>query len=192
MAFYVPQDGDSPYQAIYLRTLAGADVNRLAMMVSSTLDGSSPEILTSHVESLEALLDPQVRSWRTGAVLLSLFGALAVSLAMVGLYAVLAFDVAGRTREMGIRSALGAGRGRLLWSVITKGAAMTGVGLSLGLAGAFVGAPYVGDLLFDVPPRDPLVFAGVSLCLMGVAVAGALLPGVQAMRASPAAALRAE
>lgn len=192
MAFYLRQDGDSPYQVIYVRTLAGADVDQVAGMVSSALDRSSPEILTSHVESLAALLDPQVRSWRTGAVLLSLFGALAVSLAVVGLYAVLAFDVAGRTREIGIRSALGAGRARLLWSVITKGAAMTGVGLSVGLTGAFLGAPYVRELLFDVSPRDPLVFVGVSVCLMGVPVAGALLPGVRAMRTSPAGALRAE
>lgn len=122
----------------------------------------------------------------------SIFGGLALVLAAIGLYAVLAFDVAQRTRELGVRSALGATRERLLSSVLAQGARLGGFGLVLGLGVAWVVTPRVAELLFEVSPRDPLVLIGVALALTGVSFAASLVPGLRATHIQPTEALAAE
>ncbi len=160
--------------------------------MSLVLRSFSPQIRNARVQTLEELLDPQVRNWRIGAVLFSLFGLLAMSLAAIGLYAVLAFDVSQRRRELAIRSALGAGKGRLLRGVLLRGGQLTWFGLVLGLGVAYIGAPYARELLFEVSPRDPGVLAGVTLLLVAMTVMGSLLPGVGATRVNPTVALKSE
>jgi ABC-type antimicrobial peptide transport system permease subunit len=144
------------------------------------------------VETLEQLLSPETRQWKAGATLFTLFGLLALSLATVGLYAVLAFDIVQRTRELGVRRVLGAGKARLLAGVAIECARLSGVGLALGLAVAYATSPLLNDLLFEVSPRDPGVFVGVALLLTAAATAGVLLPGFRATNVDATVALKAE
>ena len=122
----------------------------------------------------------------------TLFGLLALCLAAIGLYSVLAFDVAQRTRELGIRGALGATKSRLLRSVVYQGAGFGLLGVGLGLGAAYFAAPYASDLLFEVSPRDPAVFAVVAVSLIAVSAAASLIPGLRATHVDPVEALRAE
>jgi ABC-type antimicrobial peptide transport system permease subunit len=105
---------------------------------------------------------------------------------------VLAFDVAQSTREIGIRTALGAERGRLLASVLLRGVRLVVVGVAAGLAIAWAAAPYLADLLFQVSPRDPVVLAAATASLLAVALAASLLPGLRATRVDAMQALRQE
>ena len=122
----------------------------------------------------------------------TLFGLLALCLAAIGLYSVLAFDVAQRTRELGIRGALGATKSRLLRSVVYQGAGFGLLGVGLGLGAAYFAAPYASDLLFEVSPRDPAVFAVVAVSLIAVSAAASLIPALRATHVDPVEALRAE
>ena len=115
-----------------------------------------------------------------------------MSLAAIGLYAVLAFDVSQHGRELAIRSALGAAKSRLLGGVLLRGGQLTGFGLVFGLGVSYIGAPYARELLFEVSPRDPGVLTGVALLLVAMTVMGSLLPGVRATRVNPTVALKSE
>jgi ABC-type antimicrobial peptide transport system permease subunit len=117
---------------------------------------------------------------------------LALFVAGIGLYSVLAFSVAQRTFELGIRSALGATRERLVSLVLRHAFRLVGAGILLGLLAAFLAAPRVASMLYGVPARDPATFAGVVVVLVAVALAAALLPARRATRVDPSIALRSE
>jgi predicted permease len=137
-------------------------------------------------------IDPQYRSWRLGALLFTSFGALALLVAAVGLYGLLAFGVAQRTREIGIRAALGARRERIVRLVVSRSLRLVAGGLLLGLAIAALAAPRLQELLYETAARDAAVFAGVALTLLVVAVLGAVVPAWRAVRIQPQEALRVE
>jgi ABC-type antimicrobial peptide transport system permease subunit len=122
----------------------------------------------------------------------SLFGALALLVASVGLYSVLAFNVARRVRELGVRSAMGASRGRLLGMVLGDATRLLGFGVALGLVLAAAAAGKLGPLLFDTSPRDPVILAGVALLLLLVGILASALPAWRASRVDPMEALRTE
>lgn len=138
------------------------------------------------------LIDPQIRSWRLGATMFTVFGALALLVAAIGLYSVIGFDVAQRTREIGLRAALGADRRRILTMIVRRGVLMAGTGAALGLLAAVMLAPRLGDLLFDTSPRDPVILGAVGLVLVIVACLASGIPGLRATRIDPNDALRAE
>lgn len=192
MAYYepVPADHGSLYQALYVRAEEDADL--VIGDVSLLLRSFSPEVRNADVQTVAGMLDSQTRQWRVGAVLFSLFGFLAMSLAAIGLYAVLAFDVARHRREIGIRASLGAGKGRLMRDVLLRGARLTIFGIGAGMAFWYLIAPHMQQLLFEVSPRDPSVLGGVVVLLGLVATAGSLLPGLRATRVDPVIALRCE
>jgi ABC-type lipoprotein release transport system permease subunit len=154
---------------IYVRSRGPASDAESA--VTASLRAMPPQVRWVRVQTLQERLDPQARSWTLGATMFSVFGLLALALAAVGLYSVLAFDVAQRTRELGIRSALGAERARLLRSVLYQGGRLAILGVAVGLAVAYVAAPRVQDLLFQVSPRDPGVLGAVALTLLAVGLA---------------------
>jgi ABC-type antimicrobial peptide transport system permease subunit len=132
---------------------------------------------------------------RLFAKLLGLFGLLAQALAAVGLYGVLAWSVAQRTREIGIRMALGAGRGDVLRMVLRQGMTLTLIGVVLGLAGAYVLTKYLVSLtrmLYGVRPFDPLTFGLIALLLTLVAFCACYIPARRATRVDPLVALRYE
>jgi hypothetical protein len=191
MAYYLPgPQAGRAYNMVYVR--ASASLDDLLPRIATALRALAPEVRYVRAQALWDYLDPQARSWTLGATLFTVFGLLALVVAAIGLYSVLAFDVAQRTREIGIRTALGARKRRLLRSVITQGAGLAAVGVALGLGTAYLAAPYIQDLLFETSPRDPTVFATVSLILLGVSVAASLAPAVRTTRVDPVTALRAD
>ena len=188
LTYYRPQRNG--YRGLYVR--AEADARSIIDEVTTLLRSYSPEIRYARVRTLEEMLDSKARAWTLGATMFTLFGLLALCLAAIGLYSVLAFDVAQRTRELGIRGALGATKSRLLRSVLYQGAGLGLLGVGVGLAVAYFAAPYANDFFFGVSPRDPSVFAVVAAGLIAVSVAASLLPGLRATHVDPMDALRAE
>ncbi|HUE88307.1 MAG TPA: FtsX-like permease family protein, partial [Vicinamibacterales bacterium] len=139
---------------------------------------------------LDDVISPQLRAWRLGAGLFSAFGVLALVVAAVGLYSVIAFDVEGRRREMGVRTALGASTSSILGLVVRDGLRLSAGGLVLGLALAFLLAPLVSGLLYGTGPLDVGVFTGVTLVLVGAAIIASAIPALRAAHVDPSEALR--
>jgi putative ABC transport system permease protein len=129
---------------------------------------------------------------RIPSVLLGVFGAVALILAGIGIYGVISYSVAQRTREIGIRVALGASERSLLRLVLDRGALLTGIGLTIGLAAAFGLTRLMASLLFGVGARDPMTMAGVAIVLASVALLASDVPARRAMIVDPIVALRYE
>jgi hypothetical protein len=141
-------------------------------------------------------LEEHIRLWDTGNVimakLLSTFGAMALFLALVGVYGVMAYTVTQRERELGIRRVLGAGRREISWLVLGHGLRLAGLGVVIGLLIALGVTRTLSIFLLGVSPFDPAVFAGVTLSLVGAAIAASVLPAKRATGVDPGVALRAE
>ena len=116
----------------------------------------------------------------------------ALLLAAIGIYGVLSFAVTARTREIGIRIALGAERASVQWLVIGEGLALVAVGVVIGLIGAFAGARLLRAFLFDLTPNDPVTYAAIIVVLVVTAVLASWVPALRASRVDPVIALRAE
>jgi predicted permease len=129
---------------------------------------------------------------RFHAMLLTTFALAALLLAAIGIYGVVSFAVTARTREIGIRIALGAERANVQWLVIGEGLALVAVGVVIGLAGGFAGARMLRAFLFDLTPSDPVTYAGIVVVLGVTAVLASWVPGLRASRVDPVIALRAE
>jgi predicted permease len=144
------------------------------------------------VTPLTEVLGGQARSWRLGATMFTAFGLLALVLAAIGLYSVIAYNVAQRTHELGVRSALGAQLGDLVRLVLTDGMRLALVGVVLGSVIAFIVGRWAQPLLFEQSARDPAVFAGVAAVLLAVAAVASWIPARRAGRVDPMRALRSE
>jgi putative ABC transport system permease protein len=144
------------------------------------------------IQTLDELLAGPVRPLRANMQLIGIFAALALILASVGVYGLMAFFVSQRTQEIGLRMALGARSGDILRSVVGQTLKLTLVGTGIGLAGAFGLTRVLTSLLYDVSPTDPLTFALVPLVLIGVAALASYLPARRAARIDPMVALRYE
>ena len=150
----------------------------------------APGLRFVSVRALDDVIAPQLQSWRIGASLFSVFGGLALIVAAIGFYSVVAFDVEGRKREMGVRSALGAPASAILRLVVVDGARLGMAGIAIGVAAAWALAPLSSDLLYGVEPRNPAVVGGAALVLAIAAVLASAVPALRATRVDPSLALR--
>ena len=143
-----------------------------------------------HVQPLSAYLSDTLAARTFTLALLGLFGALALALAAIGIYGVISYAVSARTREVGIRMALGAGRRDVLSMVLRQGAVLMGLGIACGLAASIALARFLSTLLFEVPPTDPAAYAVAALGLSAVALVATYVPARRATHIDPMAALR--
>ncbi|HEX6944078.1 MAG TPA: ADOP family duplicated permease [Gemmatimonadaceae bacterium] len=138
------------------------------------------------------IMGQQTQSWRLGATMFVAFGVLALVLAAVGLYSVIAYNVTQRQHELGVRVALGAKGPDVIRLVVTDGLKVVGVGVTVGLVVALWAGKFVQPLLFSVSPRDPSVFVLVATTLVGVAIAASWIPARRASRVDPNVVLRSD
>jgi ABC-type antimicrobial peptide transport system permease subunit len=141
---------------------------------------------------MDQLLYESVASSRFRAMLFGVFAALALVLAVIGIYGVMAYSVSQRTNEIGIRMALGAQRGEVMRLVLGQGTKLTLLGVVLGITAAVALTHLMSSLLFSVSATDPLTFVGVDILLTLVALAACYVPARRAMRVDPMIALRYE
>jgi predicted permease len=190
----------------------GPFANQFATVLVKPRPGQRPEAVLPALRKEVAKADPNLPLYFPGtpaqhlqgavsanriiAVMFSVFGVVAVVLAAVGIYGVMAFAVSRRTQEFGVRVALGADRARIMTLVLRQGARQVGLGLTLGLGLAFAvttaGADAIGNMLFGVAPRDPLTYAAVAALVTVVALGAIFVPAQRATRVHPVIALRAE
>ncbi len=158
----------------------------------SSVAAVDPELPLFDVRTMEARLSDSVAQPRFRTALLGAFAAIALVMAVIGIYAVMAFSVAQRTRGLGIRVALGAQRRDVMGLVLRQGAAIAGIGIVIGLAGAFALTRVLATLPYEVKPTDPLTFLAVPLMLVSVVMLACWLPARRAARVDPMEALRCE
>jgi putative ABC transport system permease protein len=183
-----PRDEES----VIVRAKTGFNPHSLISPIKeqiATLDGDQA---ISDVATMEENIDESLASQRLTMSLLGVFAGLALILASIGLYGVMALIVTQRTREMGIRFALGASRGDVLWLVLGQGAVLVAIGLAAGLLGAFFASRALRSVLYDVAPLDPAALVSALLTLSLVALIACFLPARRASLVDPIEALRME
>jgi putative ABC transport system permease protein len=151
-----------------------------------------PALPVTSVRTMNEVMRGSVAPTRSSMLLLMIFAGVALAMAAIGVFGVLSFSVTRRSREMGIRVALGADAGVLRRLVVREGMLQAAAGVALGLVGAFWLTNFMATLLFEVPARDPLTFGGAALVLMAVSALACYLPARRATRADPLVVLRAE
>ena len=190
IAQYVSSFGGLPMLAMFVR-VSGTSDDR-AEAIRSRLQRVMPGPAYVTARPFHEIIDPTMRSWTSGARMFATFGALALLLAAVGLYAAVGFTVSQRTQELGVRIALGALPRDVLHLVVGEGLRVTLLGVAIGALVAFAGARAVDKLLYGVSPRDPMIYGIVALVLLAVGMLASAVPASRAARVDPNTALRAE
>jgi putative ABC transport system permease protein len=164
--------------------------DRLISSISTIVRSIDPTIATEHAGTMHELISEASSARRFQTLALSVFAAVAVFLALIGLYGLMAYAVKQRTAEIGIRIALGAPTGRVVGLIVGKGLALVAVGLVFGLAGALALTRLGTSWLFGVSPADPLTLIAVPILILAVALVACLIPAWKAARIDPVTALR--
>jgi predicted permease len=162
----------------------------LVPAVRQALHGLDPDVPVDRVGSMAETLTASLSLPRFRSLLMAVFAVTALLLAGIGIYGVIAYSVAQRRQEIGVRMALGATRANVLTLIIGQGSRLTLLGIAAGLAGAFVLATFLRTMLFGITPSDTVTFAGVALILGAVAIVASLIPALRASRIDPVTALR--
>ena len=186
---YSPTNGASLGQAIMVRTDGTADLASTVKALISTMD---PQLALPKIESTEALVAKSISGPRFTMLLLTTFTLLALILAAVGLYGVMAYSVAQRTREIGIRIALGATQRMIAKAVVLRGVMLALVGAAVGLGGAYWGTRLISNMLYGITALDAASFATGALVLIVTAVAACVVPTRRALAVDPIRAIRAD
>ncbi len=176
---------------VAIRT-AGEDPLAMAAALRGEVRDEDPDIALSDVQTMDARIDGTLAQPRFRTGLVSAFALVGLGLAAVGLYGVLAYLVALRRHEIGIRMAVGADAGAVLRLVMTEGMRMVGAGMIFGLVGGGLASVLLRGLIFGISPADPVALGGSILVLLAAGTLAALLPALRAVRVSPLEALRAE
>lgn len=187
--FYVPlRQNSSRGVGLYIRTPLSAQT--MASALVREVHAIDPNLALYEVITLQEQLDRSTSSQLVAVTLVGVLSALALLLAAIGLYGVMSYAVSQSTRELGLRMALGADPSNLLRLVLSRGLALTAGGLLLGAAMALSLTRLMGNLLYNVNPREPLVFAAAFAVMMLASLAACFLPAWRATRTDPARALR--
>jgi len=196
--------GEAPVAQVYgsVFQVYGSDVHflvhtegeptALAAPVQEALRDIDPNLAFGWVTTMDSVFEDQVARYEVTAVLVGLFGAIALVLAATGLYGVVSFLVARRTREIGVRMALGAQRGRVAREVLATGARLAAAGVAIGLVAAVALRRFTASLLYGIAPQDPWPLVGAAVTLAAVALLASLAPARRATRVDPAEAIRRE
>jgi putative ABC transport system permease protein len=177
---------------MHLVVRAAGDPLAIASAVREQVRAVDPDQPIFNVKTMEEKLAVTIAPRRFSMILLAAFAGLALVLAIVGIYAVMYSAVAQRTNEIGIRMALGAGRGDVLRMIAGDGARLAILGLAMGLGGAWAATRLLKSMLFNVTPTDPWTFSAVTILLFLIAMGACLLPARRAMKVDPIVALREE
>lgn len=189
--FYLPFAQSPPSTSTIVMRVAG-DPALLATSARKAIARQDPELAVFAIETMPATLRRAIWQPRLQAALVSAFGLMALILAAVGVYSVIAYAVAQRTREIGVRMALGAQQSMVVRLILGQGVRLTLAGVGVGLIASLAGVRLLRGLLFGVSPTDPTTFAGVPAVLLAVAVLACYLPARRAARVDPSIALRAD
>jgi ABC-type antimicrobial peptide transport system permease subunit len=193
MQYYVPAPSTGFRAARDLIVRARAeDMPSVARIAAQELKRALPTMSFARTRSMVSQLEPQFRPWRLGATLFTAFGVLALIVAAIGVYSVVAYAVSQRTHEMGIRIALGAQVPDILRLVLGESSRVVVVGVVVGVVTAIALGRFVAALLYGVSSRDPIVMSGAALLLLVIGVAASVFPGWRAARVDPSTALRAD
>jgi predicted permease len=203
-AFYVPARqmvrltymqgpaGGTFWRGVTFAVRAEGDPEALVPAITATLRALEPRSAITSLAPLTRIVSNSIAAPRFYAAALGTFAGVALVLAAIGLYGLLAYSVAQRTREIGVRMALGAPRRGILALVLGQAAVLAGIGLVAGLIGAVAATRYLSSLLFGITPIDPVTFVAVSLVFAGVALFASYMPARRATSVDPLAALRSE
>jgi predicted permease len=192
MQYYLPLGQESGFGGANLLVRPVAEVPTVLEPLRRILVEVAPDLLFARVRTLHEELDPQIRPWRLGATMFGIFGVVAMLVAAIGLYSVIAYAVTQRRHELGVRIALGAQAGNIVALVVRSGMTTTMIGLAIGIVGALAAGRWIESLLFETSARDPVVLAGVVVMLGVVSIVATLVPAGRAARVDPMNALRAE
>jgi putative ABC transport system permease protein len=190
-AIYTPFE-QTPFLWMYVAVRAADDPMALARSIANAVRDADPDLRAANLAPMTALVGDAVASPRFNMLFVSAFAAIALGLAVIGVYAVMAYAVVQRTREIGVRVALGAAPAGILRLVVGHGAGLALKGIAIGLVLAAGATRVMRNLLYDVSPTDPLTFAGVAALLAAIALLAAYLPARRATRIDPIVALRSE
>jgi putative ABC transport system permease protein len=190
-ALYGPM-AQSPLQSAVLLVRSEVDPATLTPAIYRALHDIDPQIAMYGVEPLRATLSGSIAKQRFSVTLLSIFGFLAILLALVGVHGVLSYTVSQRVPEIGIRVALGASQGRIMRGVVSEGLVLAGTGVAIGLAGALAGSRVLSSMVFGISTTDAATFVTVTLAVLATACLASLLPAYRATHADPMRALRGD
>ena len=192
MAMYFPHT-QFPTRAmnVVLRT-ATTDPTRIVPEAAAAIHALDPDLPIYNVRTMASRVGESLARRRFSTLLLTMFAGLALGLAAIGTYGVIAYLVSQSTRELGIRMALGATPRGILLMIVRQGAIMGALGITIGVAGALALTPLMQSLLFGVRPSDPLTYLGIAVLLAIVALAATVVPARRAATIDPMVSLRAE
>jgi putative ABC transport system permease protein len=186
----VPKEEAIAGIGLYFSIRTAGDPADLASGIRALVSQVDPQTMVENIAPMEAVVSNSLSRPRLYAVLLGIFAGVAIVLATIGIYGVMAYAVTQRTREIGIRVALGAGRARIMGLVLRQSAAVTVVGIVSGLGGAAALTKSLDQLLFGLTAQDPATFIGVALFFASVSMMAAFVPARRATRVDPLTALR--
>jgi putative ABC transport system permease protein len=171
---------------------AEPDVALVAGPMRELIQEMDPSVPVSYVRTMDEVRMSAASDREFPTVLLSIFGSVALFLSGIGIYAMVSYSVSQRTREVGVRMALGADSRGVRWMVVRQAGRSVAIGLALGLLGALHLTDYLESLLFNVSSTDPVTYSGVAAVLAAVALVAAYLPARRASRVDPMSVLRTE
>jgi predicted permease len=184
--------GGGTERTMYVLLKTSVDPLTLTSSAREAIRRLDPQLAITNIRSMEQLLDFSVAQQRFMMLLLAVFGAVSLSLAAIGIYGIMSYAVKRRTKEIGIRMALGGSPGDVVRLVVGQGMRLAIIGLAFGVAAALVATRFMATLLFGITPRDPVTFVTIGALLTGVALVASWIPARRAVRTDPTTALRAE